>query len=45
MEALGAVERVPVPIEAKALLEQPIPAVVVVVAMRKALAGWADPVW
>ena len=45
MEALGAVERVPVPIEAKALLEQPIPAVVVVVAMQKARAGWADPVW
>ena len=32
-------------IERKALREQPIPAVVVVVATRKARVGRADPAW
>jgi hypothetical protein len=32
-------------IERKALREQPIPAVVAVVAMRKARVGRADPAW
>ena len=39
------VATVPDRIEHKALQEQPIPAVVVVVAMRKARAERADPAW
>jgi hypothetical protein len=39
------VATVPDRIERKALREQPIPAVVVVVAMRKARAERVDPAW
>jgi hypothetical protein len=45
MEVLGAVERVPVPIKAQALPERPIPAVVAVVATRKAWVARADLAW